>query len=134
VAHSLSALAARLLMSPGSCSPSNVLRVTGSRCRHKINLKNVCLDLLVVRKHVYNCNRLFTAVDHMYNVHVLYIHVGVRTCTLQYIRERVHEKERPSLLLPLHKERQENPAESVATLPPFSPIEGKKWFDQISSQ
>jgi hypothetical protein len=25
-------------------------------------------------------------------------------------------------------------AESVATLPPFSPIEGQKWFDQISSQ
>ena len=24
--------------------------------------------------------------------------------------------------------------ESVATLPPFSPIEGRKWFDQISSQ
>ncbi len=27
----------------------------------------------------------------------------------------------------------QNP-ESVATLPPFSPIEGQKWFDQISSQ
>jgi hypothetical protein len=26
------------------------------------------------------------------------------------------------------------PTESVATLPPFSPIEGQKWFDQISSQ
>ncbi len=26
------------------------------------------------------------------------------------------------------------PPESVATLPPFSPIEGQKWFDQISSQ
>ncbi len=25
-------------------------------------------------------------------------------------------------------------AESVATLPPFGPIEGHKWFDQISSQ
>ncbi len=25
-------------------------------------------------------------------------------------------------------------SESVATLPPFSPIEGQKWFDQISSQ
>jgi hypothetical protein len=24
--------------------------------------------------------------------------------------------------------------ESVATPPPFSPIEGQKWFDQISSQ
>ncbi len=24
--------------------------------------------------------------------------------------------------------------ESIATLPPFSPIEGQKWFDQISSQ
>jgi hypothetical protein len=24
--------------------------------------------------------------------------------------------------------------ESVATLPPVSPIEGQKWFDQISSQ
>jgi hypothetical protein len=28
----------------------------------------------------------------------------------------------------------ENKAESVATLPPFGPIEGQKWFDQISSQ
>jgi hypothetical protein len=27
-----------------------------------------------------------------------------------------------------------SPPESVATLPPFSPIEGQKWFDQISSQ
>jgi hypothetical protein len=27
-----------------------------------------------------------------------------------------------------------NEPESVATLPPFSPIEGQKWFDQISSQ
>jgi hypothetical protein len=26
------------------------------------------------------------------------------------------------------------PTESVATLPPFSPIEGQKWFDQISNQ
>jgi hypothetical protein len=25
-------------------------------------------------------------------------------------------------------------AESVATLPPFRPIEGQKWFDRISSQ
>jgi hypothetical protein len=25
-------------------------------------------------------------------------------------------------------------SESVATLPPFGPIEGQKWFDQISSQ
>ncbi len=25
-------------------------------------------------------------------------------------------------------------SESIATLPPFSPIEGQKWFDQISSQ
>jgi hypothetical protein len=24
--------------------------------------------------------------------------------------------------------------ESIATLPPFSSIEGQKWFDQISSQ
>jgi hypothetical protein len=24
--------------------------------------------------------------------------------------------------------------ESIATLPPFRPIEGQKWFDQISSQ
>jgi hypothetical protein len=49
----------------------------------EINLDNVCLDLLVliVRKHVYNYNRLIKAADH--------IHVGVRTCTLQYIR-RVH--------------------------------------------
>ncbi len=27
-----------------------------------------------------------------------------------------------------------NSPESVATLPPFGPIEGQKWFDQISSQ
>jgi hypothetical protein len=26
------------------------------------------------------------------------------------------------------------PEESVATLPPFGPIEGQKWFDRISSQ
>jgi hypothetical protein len=25
-------------------------------------------------------------------------------------------------------------SESIATLPPFGPIEGQKWFDQISSQ
>jgi hypothetical protein len=25
-------------------------------------------------------------------------------------------------------------SESVATFPPFGPIEGKKWFDRISSQ
>ncbi len=33
----------------------------------------------VVRKHVYNCSRIFTAADH-----ILYcsVHVGVRTCTL----------------------------------------------------
>jgi hypothetical protein len=24
--------------------------------------------------------------------------------------------------------------ESIATIPPFGPIEGNKWFDQISSQ
>jgi hypothetical protein len=30
--------------------------------------------------------------------------------------------------------RPEQMSESVATLPPFSPIEGQKWFDQISSQ
>jgi hypothetical protein len=29
--------------------------------------------------------------------------------------------------------RQRRP-ESVATLPPFGPIEGQKWFDRISSQ
>jgi hypothetical protein len=28
----------------------------------------------------------------------------------------------------------ENVSESVATLPPFGPIEGQKWFDRISSQ
>ena len=38
----------------------------------EINLKDVCLDLLVVRKHVqcsrvYHCNRLFKAAEHMYN-------------------------------------------------------------------
>jgi hypothetical protein len=39
-------------------------------------LYDVCLDLLIVRKHVYiyNCNRLFKAADH--------IHMGVRTCTV----------------------------------------------------
>ncbi len=25
-------------------------------------------------------------------------------------------------------------SESIATLPPFGPIEGQKWFDQISSE
>jgi hypothetical protein len=43
----------------------------------EINLKVVCLDLLVVRKHVYNYNCLFKAADHMYMYmwvweHVLY--------------------------------------------------------------
>ncbi len=32
------------------------------------------MDLLIARKHVYNCYRLFKAADH--------IHVGVRTCTV----------------------------------------------------
>jgi hypothetical protein len=32
------------------------------------------------------------------------------------------------------REQAEQQPESVATLPPFSPIEGQKWFDQISSQ
>ncbi len=26
-----------------------------------------------------------------------------------------------------------SPSESIATLPPFGPIEGQKWFEQISS-
>jgi hypothetical protein len=43
----------------------------------EINLEDVCLDLLIVRKHLYNYNCLFKAADH--------IHVGVRTCTVQYI-------------------------------------------------
>ncbi len=38
------------------------------------NLEDKCLDLLIVRKDVYNSNRLFKAADH--------IHVGVRTCTI----------------------------------------------------
>jgi hypothetical protein len=33
----------------------------------------------------------------------------------------------------LYKEIRES-TESVATLPPFSPIEGQKWFDQVTSQ
>jgi hypothetical protein len=54
------------------------------------------LDLLIVIKHLYNCNCLFKAADH--------IHVGVRTSTfVQYIWERVHEKEQPLLLLPIYK-------------------------------
>jgi hypothetical protein len=42
------------------------------------NLEGACL-YLIVRKHVYNCSRIFTAADH-----ILYciVHVGVRTCTL----------------------------------------------------
>ncbi len=73
----------------------------------EINLKNVCLDLLILRKHVYNCNRFFTAVDHLY----VYIHVGVRTCTLYSIFRREYmRRSAPSLLLPLLKEWQENPA------------------------
>ncbi len=35
----------------------------------EINLEDLCLDLLVVRKHVHNCNRVFKAADH--------IHVGI---------------------------------------------------------
>jgi hypothetical protein len=52
-------------------------------------LEDECLDL-IVRKHVYNCSRIFKAADHiLYNVHV-----GVRTCKLyivQYIWERVQD-------------------------------------------
>ncbi len=33
-----------------------------------------------------------------------------------------------------HIRRAKIPAESIATLPPFGPIEGHKWFFQISSQ
>jgi hypothetical protein len=66
----------------------------------KIYLEDVCLDLLLVRKHVYstlvqlyNRNHLFKAADH--------IHVGVRICTV-HIRERVHEKELPSFFCCLY--------------------------------
>ncbi len=38
------------------------------------------------------------------------------------------------LKIPAQVSRTMNKPESVATLPPFSPIEGQKWFDQISSQ
>ncbi len=48
------------------------------------------LDLLVIRKHVFNCSRLFKAADHR----TTWEHV-------EHIRERVHEW--PSLLLPIHK-------------------------------
>jgi hypothetical protein len=45
-------------------------------------LEDVCLGLLIVRKHVYNCNRLFKEADH---IHYMW----------QYVRERVlDEKER----------------------------------------
>ncbi len=41
----------------------------------------------------------------------------------------------PKLVLTTQEREWKNPvSESVATLPPFSPIEGRKWFDQISSQ
>jgi hypothetical protein len=61
----------------------------------EIKLDDVCLDLLVVRKHVYNSNRLFKAADH--------IHVGcVNMYIVQYIREKVQEKERPLLLLHIY--------------------------------
>jgi hypothetical protein len=33
-----------------------------------------------------------------------------------------------------HSEPGQLRTESVATLPPFGPIEGQKWFDRISSQ
>jgi hypothetical protein len=80
----------------------------------EINLEDVCLDLLIVRKHVYNRNCLFKAADH--------IHVGVRTL----YSERVHEKERPSLLLPVNKEWQESPAGTRQT-------DGKNlvWFGEL---
>jgi hypothetical protein len=39
-------------------------------------LEDACLDL-IVRKHVYNCSQIFKAADH-----ILYMWVGVRTCTL----------------------------------------------------
>jgi hypothetical protein len=34
----------------------------------------------------------------------------------------------------MNEEMNEDVPESVATLPPFGPIEGQKWFDRISSQ
>ncbi len=48
-------------------------------------LEDAFLDL-IVRKHVYNCSRIFKAADH-----ILYMWVGVRICTLysvQYIYGR----------------------------------------------
>ncbi len=67
----------------------------------KTTLEDVCLDLFIVRKHVYNCNRLFQTANH--------IHVDVRTCAV-YMERALDEKERKestrwrmsSLLLPLH--------------------------------
>jgi hypothetical protein len=59
------------------------------------------------------------------------VHVGVRTCTLYrvyiYGREYRMRRNRNGRNVQLGPE-------SIATLPPFGPIEGQKWFDQISSQ
>ena len=50
--------------------------------------KKACVQL-------YNWNRLFKAADHIHTC-------GCENMYSTYIRERVHEKERLSLLLPLH--------------------------------
>jgi hypothetical protein len=51
---------------------------------------------LIVRKHVYNFSRIFTATDHLLYCTVYTVHVGVRTCTLYrvYIYGREYRKRR----------------------------------------
>ncbi len=52
------------------------------------------------------------------------------------IRIRIHTKMswlRSTAYLPTSPISSQ-PSESIATLPPFGPIEGHKWFVQISSQ
>ncbi len=44
----------------------------------EINLEDVCLDLLVVGKHVYNCTTVAVYSKRL----ITYIHVGVRICTV----------------------------------------------------
>jgi hypothetical protein len=66
----------------------------------------------------------------------VYLHAlsaGAYIATLYVMVTRVHpHPHQPGYIPSWWNVRQKS--ESVATLPPFGPIEGQKWFDQISSQ
>jgi hypothetical protein len=53
--------------------------------------------------------------------------ICVEYVTTHYVYETVHIRVHVLYILQII-------SESIATLPPFGPIEGQKWFDQISRQ